>query len=294
MRAVSFALCAALATLSSACVTQGGNDWMKNPTDAQSGKKARDATYVSPTDDGERLIDERREIDGDPPPQVQPPLKPRSENEGDGQDDVLVLRDRGHARGAGQIADLGDGLFRNTYYDFPSEGGGAKDATLFDPSCKPLATVTRTFHDQVCVQGSGRLGSGATVAFAARGCSCASVCPRTGQQICFERLDPARFPSGRGATGGPITPMRSVAVDTAVIPLGTPLYIPELAGLPGPGGAPHDGCFVAEDRGMKVVGKQVDVFTGDPSHTQRWNAAYPSNRGVHVQPNDPRCAHLAR
>jgi 3D (Asp-Asp-Asp) domain-containing protein len=291
MRVGTLAL-AILAALSAACVTQGGNDWMKTPSDLETGKKARDATYVPEVDDRGRLIDERREVDGDPPPPPAPP--PRSEREPDGQDDVLVLRDRGARRGAGQVADLGDGLFRNTYYDFPSEGAGPKDATIFDASCRPIATVTRTFHDQVCVQGSGRLGSGATVAFAARGCTCASVCPRTGQQICFERLDPSRFPSGRGATGGPITPMRSVAVDTAVIPLGTPLYIPELAGLPGPNGAPHDGCFVAEDRGMKVVGRQVDVFTGDPTHTQRWNAAYPSNRGVHVLPNDPRCGYLAR
>jgi 3D (Asp-Asp-Asp) domain-containing protein len=209
---------------------------------------------------------------------------------------VLVLRDRGRPRrdAEGAVAELGDGLFRNTYYDFPAEGGGPKDATLFDATCKPIASVTRAFHDQVCVQGSGRLGSGATVAFASRGCSCASVCPRTGQQICFERLDPTRYPSGRGATGHPITPLRSVAVDSSVVPLGTVLYIPELAGLPGPNGAPHDGCFVAEDRGMKVVGRQVDVFTGDPAHTQRWNAAYPSNRGVHVQANDPRCGYLAR
>ena len=291
MRAAALALCA-FAPLSVACVTQGGNDWMRSPSGLETGKKARDATYVPDTDDGGRLIDERHEVDGDPPP-VPPP--PRSERDGEGQDDALVLRERGRGRATGgERAALGDGLFRNTYYDFPAEGGGPKDATLFDAACKPIATVTRAFHDQVCVQGSGRLGSGATVAFAARGCSCAAVCPRTGQQICFERLDPARFPSGRGATGRPITPMRTVAVDSSVVPLGTPLYIPELAGLPGPGGAPHDGCFVAEDRGMKVVGHQVDVFTGDPSQTQRWNAAFPSNRGVHVQPNDPRCAYLAR
>ncbi len=64
------------------------------------------------------------------------------------------------------------------------------------------------------MQGSGRLGAGQTVSFAKRDCACAAVCPRTGQKICFERLDPARFPSGRGASGGPITPLRTVAVDT--------------------------------------------------------------------------------
>jgi len=180
-------------------------------------------------------------------------------------------------------------VFRNTYYDFPSDRGGAADATLFDAACAPLSRVSRTFHDQVCVQGSGRLSSGETVSFARRDCACAAVCPRTGQHICFERLDAARFPHGRGATGRAITPLRTVAVDTSVIPLGTPLFVPEYAGLPRPDGSLHGGCFVAEDRGVKVVGRQIDVFTGDPEVTARWNALVPSNRGVHVLVNDAHC-----
>lgn len=183
-----------------------------------------------------------------------------------------------------------DGVYRNTYYDFPSEGAGAEDATIYDASCAPIARVTQRFHDQVCVQGSGRLRAGPTVSFARRDCACAAVCPRTGQKICFERLDPARFPSGRGATGGPITPLRTVAVDTSVIPLGTAIFVPELVGLPRADGSPHDGCFVAEDRGLKVVGRHLDLFTGDPSMTAQWNARVPSNQGVHVRLGDPRCA----
>jgi len=182
-----------------------------------------------------------------------------------------------------------DNVFRNTYYDFPREGQGQKDATIFDASCGEIAKVTRVFHDQVCVQGSGRLDSGATVSFAKRDCTCAAVCPRTGQKICFERLDPAPFPTGRGATGRPITPLRTVAVDTTVIPLGTPIFVQEFRGLPRPDGTPHDGCFLAEDRGLKVRGRQIDVFTGDPALTARWNALMPSNHGVHVSQNDPRC-----
>src|SRR5262249_21154025 len=127
-------------------------------------------------------------------------------------------------------------VFRNTYYDFPRDRGGA-DATLFDARCAPLARVSRVFHDQVCVQGSGRLTTGETVSFAKRDCDCAAVCPRTGQKICFERLDPAVFPHGRGATGKPITPLRTVAVDVSVIPLGTPIFVPEYAGLPRPDGS---------------------------------------------------------
>ena len=191
--------------------------------------------------------------------------------------------------GAGAGDGGGDDLSRNTYYDFPREGAGNRSATVYDAACAPIAKVTQAFHDQVCVQGSGRLASGATVSFAKRGCECAAVCPRTGQKICFERLDPALFPHGRGAAGRAITPLRTVAVDTAVIPLGTWLRIPELAGLPRPDGSLHDGCFLAEDRGIKVVGRQIDVFTGDPAVTARWNSLFPSNRGVHVRRNDPAC-----
>jgi len=180
-------------------------------------------------------------------------------------------------------------LFRNTYYDFPSDRGGDRGATIYDAACAPIAQVSQAFHDQVCVQGSGRLVTGETVSFAKRGCACAAVCPRTGQKICFERLDPRRFPHGRGAAGRPITPLYTVAVDPSVIPLGTALYVPELAGLPRLDGGAHDGCFVAEDKGLKVVGRHIDIFTGDPAVTARWNALVPSNRGVHVKLGDPRC-----
>ncbi len=182
--------------------------------------------------------------------------------------------------------------FRNTYYDFPKEDAGTKDTSIYDASCGVITKVTRDFHDRVCVQGSGRLSTGETVSFAKRNCDCAEVCPRTNQKICFERLDPARFPTGRGALGKPITPLRSIAVDSSVIPLGTIVFIPEFKGLDVPGGGRHDGCFIAEDRGLKVVGRQIDIFTGDPSTTVHVNAKVPSNKGVRVYPNDPRCRNL--
>lgn len=184
--------------------------------------------------------------------------------------------------------------FRNTYYDFPREEAGPKGATLFDASCKPITQVTQAFHDQVCVQGSGRLTSGDTVSYAKRDCSCAAVCPRSGHQICFERLDPKTFPTGRGATGKPVTPLRSIAVDIEVIPLGSVVYIPDYAGLPLGDGSKHDGCFRADDRGSKVVGRHVDIFTGDPETTKLYNKLVPSNQGVRVEVGAERCRALAQ
>jgi 3D (Asp-Asp-Asp) domain-containing protein len=197
---------------------------------------------------------------------------------------------RGGATGAGDGRSLG--TFRNTYYDFPSEAAfdGPKVA-LKNARCETIREVPRGFYDSVCVQGSGRLVSGRTVSFAKRNCACAEVCPRTGEKICFESLDGAKFPFGRGATGRAITPLYTVAVDSDEIPLGTPLYVPELEGLPrGDGVSSHDGCFLAEDRGVRVRGKQVDVFTGDPRTTAVWNRLVPSNRGVTVIVGSSRCA----
>ena len=196
--------------------------------------------------------------------------------------------------------DVGDGrslgTFRNTYYDFPSERDfdGPKVA-LKGPRCETLREVPRTFYDSVCVQGSGRLSTGVTVSFSRRNCECAEVCPRTGERICFDSLDAGRFPYGRGATGRAITPLYSAAVDSEVIPLGTLLYVPELAGLPRESaGSAHDGCLLAEDRGVRVKGKQLDVFTGDPRVTALYNRLLPSNRGVTVVIGSSRCAARAR
>jgi 3D (Asp-Asp-Asp) domain-containing protein len=187
------------------------------------------------------------------------------------------------------------GTFRNTYYDFPSETEFDGDAAvLFDAHCDPIAKVPRGFHDAVCVQGSGLLARGQTVSFSRRDCECADICPRSGHRICFDALDTSRFPWGRGALGKAITPLLTIAVDSDVIPMETPVYIPEYDGLPTDpsGDTAHDGCFVAQDRGSRVVGKHVDVFTGHSGTTRLWNQLVPSNDGVTVVVDSPRCARL--
>lgn len=184
------------------------------------------------------------------------------------------------------------GVFRNTYYSFPSASDYSGPlVTVFDPACRPLTSVPRTFHDQLCVQGSGQLASRQTISFASRDCSCAEVCPRSGQRICFHLLDPKQFPWGRGAAGKPNRPCRTVATDTKVIALGTSLYIPSYVGMPLHDGGVHDGCFRAEDRGIRVVGNQIDVFVGSQDMLRHWNAKVPTGKGVEVF-EDERCAQL--
>lgn len=186
------------------------------------------------------------------------------------------------------------GTFRNTYYDFPNESDhGGPPVSLMNAKCEPIGKVPRGFYEAVCVQGSGSLARGGTVSFAKRDCACAEVCPRTGQRICFDALDKHAFPWGRGALGTPITPLRSVAADTDVLPMGTVIYIPELDGARGETETPIDGCFRVEDRGLRVKGEHVDIFTGHPAQTAALNAQVPSNRGVTIVVDAPQCARLS-
>ena len=185
------------------------------------------------------------------------------------------------------------GTFRNTYYDFPNEAEHRGEPVfLRGPDCDAIAKVPRGFYEAVCVQGSGRLSSGQTVSFNRRDCSCADVCPRTNQRICFDALSMEKFPWGRGATGKPITPLLTIAVDPDVIPLNTAVYIPQYDGLPRDlaEASLHDGCFIAQDRGLKVVGKHVDIFTGQPALTALWNKLVPSNQGVTIVAQSRRCS----
>jgi 3D (Asp-Asp-Asp) domain-containing protein len=185
------------------------------------------------------------------------------------------------------------GTFRNTYYDFPSEADfSGESVTLKNTKCKTIKSVARSFYEAVCVQGSGTLSTGSTVSFAKRDCDCAELCPRTGQHICFDELDAKAFPWGRGATGRAITPLLTVAVDSDLIPLDTPIYIPELDGVARDPSrtSTHDGCFIAQDRGVRVKGQHIDIFTGHREITALWNNLVPSNRGVTIVLDSPRCA----
>lgn len=189
------------------------------------------------------------------------------------------------------------GIFRNTYYDFPSETElkDERKVTVRGPACEAIADVPRAFYEALCVQGSGSLARGGTVSFAKRDCACAEVCPRTSQRICFESLDAKSYPWGRGAAGRPIAPLRSIAADTQFLPMGTAVYVPEIDGLPLiEGGGLHDGCLVVEDRGLKVRDAHIDIFTGRPRTTELVEDMLPSNQGVHVVVGTKRCARLGK
>jgi membrane-bound lytic murein transglycosylase A len=66
--------------------------------------------------------------------------------------------------------------------------------------------------------------------------------------------------AGPVAAGGvPLAPWRSLAVDRAHIPLGTPVHV--VTDVPGHG--PHAGITIAEDTGSAIVGPaRGDLFFG--------------------------------
>lgn len=258
----------------SACSTTAGNSWLTEPTGGGDGEGAQSSARAPSVEESapepERF--RTRVIGG----QADRPELPRG--------------------GQGAKAPLGGnvlGTFRNTYYDFPSEPDFSGDPLpLRDARCGSIAEVPRGFHDALCVQGSGILRTGRTVSFAKRDCACAEMCPATGQKICFEALDPQKFPWGRGALGTAITPLLTVAVDDSIIPMGQAIYIPEFDGVPvdTAKSALHDGCFIAQDRGLRVKGQHVDIFTGHAAVTALWNHLVPSNHGVTVVLGSPHCA----
>lgn len=270
MRASAVALLALVGLFSSGC---GGGDWVR---------PAASPVEVVPSEEGWVAPPTASSATPNASPVAAPPTP------GEAPTPLTVTIGSGGARPSE--------VYRNTYYFFPEEPTHPESGpirTLFDSKCRSLRTVSQDFHDKLCVQGSGKLATGETVSFAKRGCECATECPRTGHRICYELLEAAAFPWGRGATGQAITPLRTIAVDPEQIPLGTAVYIPEMNGLRDLEGKAHDGCFLAQDRGSKVKGRHLDFFVGTAATGEAWNRAVPSNRGVHVVVGASQCEWLA-
>ncbi len=75
-----------------------------------------------------------------------------------------------------------------------------------------------------------------------------------------------------------VTEWLSIATDLRVIPRGTHVYVPRLAG------SPAHGCFRADDTGGAIIGKHIDVFipqttlTGLPDLERGADARRPARR----------------
>ncbi len=77
---------------------------------------------------------------------------------------------------------------------------------------------------------------------------------------CFRTLAVEEHPLGAGVQGRKLEPFRSIAVDPHVIPIGSPVYVPELVGVLMPDGTRHDGCLRADDMGGAIKQHKLDFF----------------------------------
>lgn len=152
------------------------------------------------------------------------------------------------------------GSFQLTYYWVAAEADypGPADTALYTPSCAVLAMVSSGFASAARLEGTGRLNDGRLINVAG---TCTGSCGP-----CFIE-PPPEYPWGIGVQNRPLEPYRSIAVDRAVIPYGTRLWLAELDGVAVPGDPPwggfvHDGCVIAADTGSAIVGQHLDWFVG--------------------------------
>ncbi len=114
--------------------------------------------------------------------------------------------------------------------------------------------------------------------------NCTSMFPGLSSNI-RKKIGKARFIKARGTFGDGsrgmmLTPMRSIAVDTRFIPIGTLLYVPVARGVKISYNKDdlrfHDGYFYAADTGSAIKGNVIDVFLGHD--LESWFAKFVGKR----------------
>jgi 3D (Asp-Asp-Asp) domain-containing protein len=123
---------------------------------------------------------------------------------------------------------------------------------LYTPEGYYFGHVPERFAWSLRLEGSGIMRDGRVINYTG---SC-----RFGYGTCFEQLDVAEHPFGRGNKGRPLIPFKSVAIDPRLVPIGEPLYIPEFDGMVLPDGSIHDGCVRADDTGGGIKKRKMDFF----------------------------------
>jgi 3D (Asp-Asp-Asp) domain-containing protein len=73
----------------------------------------------------------------------------------------------------------------------------------------------------------------------------------------------------RDSLGCPVSPMRTVAADRALVSRHTIIFIKETVGLPLPEGGAHDGYWYVSDVGGAIRGERIDLFTGHSAASMR-------------------------
>jgi 3D (Asp-Asp-Asp) domain-containing protein len=130
---------------------------------------------------------------------------------------------------------------------------------LYTPDGFFLARVTERFACSLRLEGSGLMQDGRVLNYTGP-CKQGYGYGTSVQATCFEQLDVAEHPFGRGAGLRPLVPFKSVAVDPRLVRIGEPIYIPEFDGMVLPDGSIHDGCVRADDTGGGIKKRKMDFF----------------------------------
>jgi len=67
--------------------------------------------------------------------------------------------------------------------------------------------------------------------------------------------------------GCKVVAMRTVAIDSRLIPKRSVLFIKDTVGLKMPDGTEHDGYWYASDVGGAIKGQRIDLYTGANAHS---------------------------
>lgn len=160
-----------------------------------------------------------------------------------------------------------------TFYTIAIEAlhDGPKVEKLFESGSSALiATVSKSFRDDLDLEGTGQLSDGRVI-------NVGKYSPKTG----WDYLVLPDHSFGYGVAGHFLYPFRSAAVDfewlcqTAKLGdcsggrqavtarfAGQLLYFPKLNGLALPNGQTHDGYICAKDIGGAIVSDRIDLFVG--------------------------------
>lgn len=149
-----------------------------------------------------------------------------------------------------------------------------------------LGSFNNKFVRALRMEGSGWLADGTVLNYAGR-CN-------YGVGTCFEVLNRKTHPYGRGARRWPLVPFKSIAVDRRLIPLGDPVYIPELDGIRLPNNEIHDGCVRADDTGGMIKQRKIDFFVVTYDTYQAVNSTLWGLGRISPQIEHPRCRYLRR
>jgi 3D (Asp-Asp-Asp) domain-containing protein len=162
----------------------------------------------------------------------------------------------------------------------------AGESSLYTRSGFFLGTFNNSFVRALRMEGSGWLWDGTVLNYAGR-CN-------YGVGTCFDILDRQTHPYGRGARRWPLEPFRSIAVDRRLIPLGDPVYVPELDGVTMPDGRVHDGCVRADDTGGMIKQRKIDFFVVTYEGYRNVNDTLWGLGKISPQIEHPRCEYLRR